>query len=134
MPGGWAEFAVRPQYILAKAAKGGETIELYVEVAVNHLFGLGSVPDPTRLSQVGILRQAEIAVFDRDAWDLLWDYKVIADMAEHLPANTARGGQALYAANKMINLIDLDDRETWKAAREVAAEYFSAAKNRRRAD
>jgi alpha-mannosidase len=128
MPGSWGEFSVRPQYILSKSAKGGESLELYVEMAVNHLFGLGSVPDPTRLALVGLLRQAEIAVFDREAWDLMWDYKVIADMAENLPANTPRGGQALFAANKMVNLIDLEDRSTWKAAREVAAEFL-AAKN-----
>lgn len=119
--------AVRPEFVLTKNAQGGETVLLYVEMAVNNMFGLGSEPDPVRLAQAGTLLQAEIAVFDREAWDLFWDYKVIADMAQNLPLNTPRGGQALFAANQMINTINLDDRSTWPAAREIAADYFKAA-------
>ncbi len=126
--GGWIPGAVRSEYVLTRQARGDENYVLYIEMAVNHLFGLGSNPDPNRLTQVGVLRQAEIAVFDQEAWDLLWDFKVIADMAEELPEKSPRAGQALYAANKMVNLIDLDDRSTWPAARAVAAEFF-AAKN-----
>lgn len=117
----------RPEYILTRKAKGGEKTTLYVEMAVNNLFGLGYSPDSaSRVDAVGILRMAEIAIFDRDAWDLFWDFKVIADMAENLPAKTPRGGQALFAANEMINMIDLDDKSTWEAARKVAKKYLSA--------
>ncbi len=118
--------AVRPEYILTRKAKGGESLVLYVEMAANNLFGLGYGGDPSRLAMVGMLRQAEIAAFDREAWDLLWDFKVIADMAQELPQTTPRGGQALFAANQMVNLIDLDDRRTWEAAHNVAAEYYAA--------
>lgn len=118
--------AIRPEYILTRSAKGGESLVLYVEMAINNLFGLGVVLDPARLAQIGILRQAEIAVFDREAWDLLWDFRVIADMAQHLPAKTPRGGQALYTANEMVNRIDVNDRSTWQHARDCAKEFFSA--------
>ena len=121
----WTPQTIRPEFILTKNAKGGETQVLYIEMAVNHLFGLGSTYDPVRLSQVGILRQAEIAVFDREAWDLMWDYQVIADMAQNLPLNTPRGAQALYTANKMIDVLNVDDRSTWPAAREIAARYYA---------
>lgn len=120
--------AIRPEFPLTRSAVGGETIVLYVEMAVNNLFGLGVRADPTRLEQVGILRQAEIAVFDREAWDLFWDFKVIADMAHTLPLTSPRGAQALFTANKMVDLIDLEDRRTWPAARDCAREFF-AAKN-----
>lgn len=36
-------------------------------------------PDPDRSFT---LKQAEIAVFNRDVWDLLWDFTIIADMAK----------------------------------------------------
>ena len=36
-------------------------------------------PDPDRQFT---LKQAEIAVFNRNVWDLLWDFTVIADMAK----------------------------------------------------
>lgn len=123
---GWVTGTIRPQFELTRSAKGGEKRTLYVEMAANHLFGLGSEPDTSRLSGVGYLSKAEISAFDREAWDLLWDYKIIADMAEYLPAKTPRGGQALFAANKMINTVNLDDRATWPAARQIAAEFFAA--------
>lgn len=118
--------AIRPEFVLSKHACGGESFTLMVEMAVNHLFGLGSNPDPARLANVGVLRQAEIAVFDHEAWNLFWDFRVIADMALNLPLNTPRGGQALFAANKMIDAINLEDRSTWIRASEIAAEFFAA--------
>ena len=117
--------AIRPEYPLTKHAHSGETRILYIEVAVNNLFGLGSEVNPGALAQVGLLHRAEIAVFDRQAWDLYWDYRIIADMAKTLPQNNPRGAQALYAANKMIDLIDLSDRSTWESARQVARDYLS---------
>lgn len=124
---GWSAEPARPlrgEYCLTRNAAGGERIVLYVEVACNGLFGMASeLAGPTTL---GLLRQAEIAVFDRAAWDLLWDFQVVADMACELPANTPRGGQALWAANAMVNAIDPADAATWPAAREIAARFFAA--------
>ena len=116
--GGWQRGVVRGEYILIRKAKGAETRTLYIEMAVNSLFGAGT-------GMAGTVRQAEIGVFDREAWELFWDLKVIADMAEELGNNNPRGAQALFAANQMVNLIRYEDRETWKAAREVARTYFS---------
>ncbi len=120
----WQSDAIRREYLLTKSAKGSERIDLQVEIACNNLFGVEG--EPAAIEQVGILRQAEIAVFDRDAWDLYWDFKVIADMAEYLPLNTPRGGQALYTANAMVNAINLDDCTTWPSARAIAADFFAS--------
>jgi alpha-mannosidase len=120
---GWDSAAVRKEYCLTKAAAGGETIRLYVEVACNGLFG---APPPFMPSQVGLLTQAEIAAFDRAAWDLFWNFRIIADMAAQLPANTARGAQALFTANAMVNAIRLDDRTTWPAANDLAVKFLAA--------
>jgi alpha-mannosidase len=116
---------LRTEYRLTRAAAGGEQITLMVEVACNGLFGVrpGHFRDP---SLIGFLRQAEIAIFDQEAWHLYWDFRVIADMAQHLTPQTPRGGQALYVANRMVNLIDLEDRATWPAARALAAEFLGA--------
>ena len=101
---------LRPAYRLTRAAAGGEHLTLYVEMACNRLFGIEGAPR-------FVLQQAEIAAFDRDAWDLLWDFKVIADMAPELPENTPRAGQALQAGNNMVNAVRLDDRATWAVGR-----------------
>lgn len=115
--------AVRPQFLLTRRARGGERLTLGVEMACNLLGGAQGLP-----LSLGVLRQAEIAVFDRAVWDFLWDYTVIAGMAKHLPANSPRGAQALWAANAIINATDLDDRATWPAARRIARRFL-AAKN-----
>jgi len=93
-------------------------------VACNSLFGNSF--NSSDLNLTGYLRKAEIAIFDPKAWDLLWDFQVIADMAEHLPVDSPRGGQALYAANAMINVLELEDPATWEAGRQIAAEFFAA--------
>lgn len=120
----WVSGSVRPEYRLVRQAVGGETLVIYIEVACNGLFGVSF--DTSDINLTGMLRKAEIAVFDPQAWDLFWDFRVIADMAEHLPANSPRGGQALYAANAMINALDLEDPTTWETGKQIAAGFFSA--------
>ena len=121
---GWAARSVRNDYVLTQQAQGGEHVDLYVEVAVNSLFGSGGRPRGVDLT--GLLQQAAIAIFEREAWDLYWDFLILSDLAQQLPANTPRGGQALFAANAMVNAINLEDRSTWPAARAIAAKFFSA--------
>jgi alpha-mannosidase len=120
----------RPQYRLARAARGGEKITLHLEVACNGLFGVGEGDGQQTVERmrmvIGRLLQAEIAVFDREAWDLVWDYTIVADMARHLPANTPRAGQALQAANAIANAVVPGDRATWAAGRAIAAEFLKA--------
>jgi len=114
----------RPEFILTPSSTGKESGVLYIEVAVNHLFGVdGGGPDVEHI--VGWLRQAELAVFDREAWDLYWDFIVIADMARELSETTPRRGQALRIANQMIDSIRLDDRSTWPPVRDLAAAFFA---------
>lgn len=117
----------RREYCVTQAAAGGESVRLYIEVACNGMFGVGELnQNPNAIGhQLGLLRQAELALFDPEAWELLWDFAVIAEMANELPADTPRAGQALAAGNEMANLIDLTDRRTWPAARAVAAKFFA---------
>ena len=93
-------------------------------MACNGLFGNSF--NTSDINLTGYLRKAEIAVFDPKAWDLLWDFQVIADMAEHLPEDSPRGGQALYAANAMINAIDLDDPIHLEGGKQIAAAFFAS--------
>jgi alpha-mannosidase len=112
----------RPEYILGKKAQAGSGV-LYVEVAVNHLFGVqGGGPEIDYI--IGKLRQAHLGLFDREAWDLYWDYVIVADCAVEMPEATPRGGQAMHIANEMINVIRLDDRSTWGKARALAADFL----------
>ena len=119
---GWAATCARPQYVLTTKAAGGERLTLYIEVACNGLFGQTNNTTPITM---GLLRMAQIATFDCEAWDLLWDFVTVADMAIYLPANTPRGGQALWAANEMVNVCNLEDRGTWQKTRQIAAKFLA---------
>lgn len=70
------------------------------------------------------LSTAEIAVMDTDAWGLLWDFIVLSDIAQNLPAESPRAAQAMALANDMINVFDRDDRPSWTTAREIAKSFF----------
>lgn len=120
---GWQVEPIRTEFCITKNARAAESMTYFIEVACNGLFGLDNQAHNPR---VGELSQAGIAVFNRLAWDLYWDLKIIADMALNLPANTPRGGQALYTANEIVNAIRLDDSTTWTSAREIAARFLSA--------
>ncbi|MCC7519837.1 MAG: alpha-mannosidase [Verrucomicrobiae bacterium] len=115
--------ALRPEFPLTARAAGGERRTLYIEVACNTLFGWEGEPVH---SQVGLLAQAEIACFDRDLWELYWDFMTVADMAQHLPEASPRAGEALRVANAMANAFEADDRATWARVREIAAEFLAA--------
>ena len=113
----WELGMSRLAYRITTRATPGDRVELYVEMACNGLFG--SEPEATFQ-----LKKAEIALFDRDAWDLYWDFVVIADMANLLPPNSPRAGQALWTANEMMNVCQLDDSTSWPKAREIAAKFL----------
>lgn len=100
-------------------------LSIVIELAVNHLFGFNEMGSVQETQFIGWLRQAEIALFDRELWDLLWDYTIIQEMAQEMPANSVRGRQALFAANQMVNCIDLDKRKTWAEARKIAKKFLA---------
>ena len=123
---GYSDLPVRAAFPLKEQALGGEKIEIMVEVAVNNLFGLAT-SDPRKNEGIGLLRQAELAVFDRPLWNLYWDFVIVSEMAIYLPQNTPRAGQALFAANRMVNTIRWDDLTSYALAQEIAAEFLAQA-------
>uniref|UniRef100_A0A2R5LBB2 alpha-mannosidase n=1 Tax=Ornithodoros turicata TaxID=34597 RepID=A0A2R5LBB2_9ACAR len=104
--------------------------EFYIEMACNTLFGAGSPtmispPDPNKQFT---LKQADIAIFDREIDALVTDIQILVDISRELPKDCIRGYEAMYTANEMINHIDFDDRTTLKLAKEIA-DHFFAQKN-----
>lgn len=119
-------YRYRWDYAALKEADGGEKLEFEIEVACNGLFGSPVTDFSLRhASDLGLLNKAELAVFERGAWDLLWDFATVAEMAHALPEDTPRGGQALRVANEMANLCRLDDPGTWQATRDIAAPFLA---------
>ncbi|KAG0368052.1 Glycoside hydrolase, 38 vacuolar alpha mannosidase [Gamsiella multidivaricata] len=98
----------RVEYVLLKKAKGRETIELFVEMACNGMFGAGmnNIINPPQENRRFLLAQVEIAVPNKAAWQLFYDMQVILGMANELPEDTVRAQEALYACNQVIDSFD----------------------------
>ncbi len=96
----------RDDYLLTESAAGGEPVELYVEAAGNHLFGIsamGAQDGLARIPEPFELRQAHLAWRDRDYWDLYHDFRVLLDLLKALPESDPRRAQLLYTLNESTN-------------------------------
>lgn len=85
--------------------------------------GLINPPDENRYFP---LKMACIAVPNMEAFGLFYDFEIISSMAKRLPEKSSRGGAALMAANRMINLFQPSEPATWTQAREEATKFFSS--------
>jgi alpha-mannosidase len=119
----WSGRPLRPEWRLPQTSK---PFTVVIEMAVNHLFGFNEMGNIQETSFIGLLRTAEIALFNREAWDIFWDYVTVAEMAQALPQDSVRGRQALFAANNFINQINLEDKTSWPAARETLTKFLAA--------
>ena len=124
----WGPEDIRSYFTLAPKAKGSERGTLYVEGAINGMFGLSDGGGRTQKDALGHLRHARLVTRDRAVWDLLWDFAIIKEIAEQLPENGLHQGPALTAANAIVNAVVLGDRSTYAAGRAIAKKFF-AAKN-----
>ena len=116
----------RFDFPLTKNASGSESIFFHVEAAANtnpeNVFEF-SKERPT--TPAFVLRKAEIACFNREAYDFWNDFRVATETMRALPENTMRRGQLLFALNAAVNLFDPDDATTIPVARKELEEVFS---------
>lgn len=127
----WGAQEIRSHFTLERKAKGGESGRLYVEAAVNGMFGLGDDGGRSGADGIGHLRHARLVVRDPLVWELLWDFLTIKEMAERLPLDGPHHGPALYAANEIVNTVILGDRETYRRGCDVARKFFAARNGER---
>ncbi|KAF9582151.1 Glycoside hydrolase, 38 vacuolar alpha mannosidase [Lunasporangiospora selenospora] len=118
----------RIEYILTKKAKGGETIELFIEMACNGLFGVGNdgITNAPLNDRKFTLSQVEIAVPNKAAWQLYYDMQIISGMANELPDESARGQEALFATSRVIDAFNRHDLEnSLKTCLEISGQFLS---------
>ncbi|KAJ3208978.1 Glycoside hydrolase, 38 vacuolar alpha mannosidase [Dinochytrium kinnereticum] len=128
------------EFEMTKEGRGGETFEYYIEVACNGLFGMenGGInpPDPNRyfkletvrmvvpnevardlfwdlqvLIQIAELETVRMVVPNEVARDLFWDLQVLIQIAEEVSEESQISGDALYAANAVVNAFRRDGGE-----------------------
>ncbi|KAG2194972.1 hypothetical protein INT47_002828 [Mucor saturninus] len=123
---GGAGSDARHEYILTTRAEGGEVIQLYIEMACNGMFGaasngLISPPDPSRFFN---LNEVDLAVPNKLAWELLYDFQIIFGMAKELAEDSLRGSQALFCANNIINVFVPGDDQSLRQGLKIAQEFL----------
>ncbi|MBI3947064.1 MAG: alpha-mannosidase [Armatimonadetes bacterium] len=98
--------ANRSEYFLSRSAVAGEPVELFVEAAGNHLFGISAMGRTDGLAGAAEpfeLKEACLARFDRRHWDLYHDFRVLLGVLKALPEDEPRRAQLLYALNECAN-------------------------------
>ena len=121
-PQSW-DRSTRPDAVITRRAKGGESLAFQIEMACNRVFG-----DPGNSGLMSraavspfVLEKCEIALFDQEAWDLYHDYFTLVE----LEAEAAKGldptfaGELFSKLNDVANIYDDLNRTTWKQAREI---------------
>ena len=110
-------------------AKGGETIDLQVEMACNQKFGQWHNKPFTTVSPF-VLDKCELGAFDPQAWELHWDLWVLqnleSEMAkENSTADASWAGELLSELNRFANEFDLDDRTTWSKSHAILKKLYT---------
>jgi alpha-mannosidase len=133
----------RPAARLLEAAKGGERISFYIEVACNRAFGAREAGHPH--TEPYALDACEIRRRDEDAWSLFHDFETLRELeADREPKQEPRSfggvapklvrpaldttwaGKLLHELNRVCNVLDPDDKATWPQAREILAGLHTA--------
>ncbi len=105
----------RERYEIARPARGGEEVELWIEASASGLFGvtLNKEPDPADPARFGVfeakVKDASLAVFREDIWHLWLDCRVLADQMEALPARSVRRARILRAFCDVADRFSPDD-------------------------
>ncbi len=97
-------------YRLPAACLPGDTVEIWVETAANHLFGvdrdedMSSVTDRREGKHTGRVNHMEIVQFDETLWHLWLDVQVLADLIDYLPENKPRREKIIHTLCRMMDL------------------------------
>jgi alpha-mannosidase len=97
-------------------------VDLYIEAACNHLFGIGGMDHATPCT----LKTAAVARFNADAWDLYHDMRVLHDLAQRLPDDSGRRACLITALNEATNRYRAG-RPLPEAREALAAEFAKPA-------
>ncbi|RAG81115.1 alpha-mannosidase [Streptacidiphilus pinicola] len=103
-----------PWVRVTDAARGGEHVELHVEAAANPVLIAHSPThqgDRLTSSQAPLYRLArmELAVFEREVWELLQDLEVLTQLMDQLSTEDARRWELLRAIERCLDALDLTD-------------------------
>jgi alpha-mannosidase len=130
MPSPSPDGSTRADALLLERARGGEELELWVEMACNKLFGQPE-PKDRQIKSISpfVLERCDLVATDVLAWDLYYDFEVLRQLetAADGALEKSFAGELLAALNGVANRLDLGDRATWDGARDVLRGLYARA-------
>ena len=121
MPSHSPDGSTRPDAQLFARARGGEAVELWIEMACNRLFGQpGGEERPYQTLEPYVLERCDLCAFDAAAWDLYFDFEVLRQLEAEMTGDAERSfaGELLAGLNRIVNQVDAAGRAGWAAARD----------------
>lgn len=111
------------EYIIPK---GQHSLNLYIEVACNGMFGNGNGGDinPPNPDRTFNLVRAELIQHNSEAYALIYDLQILRDTASQLGEEHPVGCQALAVANEIVNVFEKGDKSSILKARKLAWDKF----------
>ncbi|MDG4859134.1 alpha-mannosidase, partial [Streptomyces sp. T-3] len=137
-PGGEPLKAINPrnQWVrVGDPVTGGERVEWHLEAASNPVLLDYKPFQPTQLGDKETagdepqyrLERMDLAVFDREVWELIADLEVVGELMEELPVEGGRRWELLRAVNRCLDAVDLQNvNSTAARARSELAEVLKA--------
>ena len=123
-PEGSPDASTRPEAQLLASARGGESVELWIEMACNQLFGQpGAAARPYQSLSPFVLERCDLAAFDSQAWDLYFDFEVLRQLEAEMTGAVEKSfaGELMAGLNRIVNQVEAAGRAGWPAAREELA-------------
>lgn len=103
----------KERYVLGKY-KAGDKIDLWVESAATHLFGINQPkahekdPEKPEGEYSAQVRVMELCVFDREMFGLVMDFNVLYSLLQTYDKKSYRARQLLIALNKTLEIYNYD--------------------------
>lgn len=107
-------------------AKGGESIELFVEAAANSLFGITRHPELPRLhpdrhgKHTSHVNHCKLCLFDEEMWGLHLDLEILASLHDDQGSRTVRSARILKCMGRAVDRFQ-DDPRNARACRALLA-------------
>lgn len=100
-----------------RTLKAGEKIDLWADAGCNDLFG--------KYQDSGIVRQAFIAVCNKDLEQLYFDFEVLQELMLYLSEDKARYHSLLHSLNRAANELHLYNNEEARRARDILSKELN---------
>ena len=112
-------------YRLSPSAKGGEVIDLWMDVGCNALLGNSNHAMVEGQAVNGVLRHAEIVTINENLRQLFYDFQVLIDLMHTQEPNSARRGAILHRLHDAAKVLKTFSEEEVCKARAIVAEELN---------